>query len=111
MRASSWNAIARALPGSGLLVSALPALAQACAVCVGSSPEDAGYFWGVVFLMATPFAVGGLIGSWLWYHYRRGPGGLVSGAPAAIVDGPGGRSAAVAAGSNGLHDGARAIRA
>ena len=111
MRASSYNVIARALPGSGLLVSALPTLAQACAVCVGSSPEDAGYFWGVVFLMAMPFAVGGLIGGWLWYHYRRGPGGLVSGAPVAILEGPGGRSAAAAPAPTGLHDGARAIRA
>ena len=72
MQARLCYAIARALLGSGLLVSALPTLAQACAVCVGSSPEDAGYFWGVLFLMAMPFAVGGLVGGWLWYHYRRG---------------------------------------
>ncbi|MDQ3831447.1 MAG: hypothetical protein M3361_19555 [Candidatus Tectomicrobia bacterium] len=111
MQARLCYAIARALLGSGLLVSALPTLAQACAVCVGSSPEDAGYFWGVLFLMAMPFAVGGLIGGWLWYHYRRGPVGPVSGAPTAIVEGPSGRSAAAAPAATGLHDGARAIQA
>jgi hypothetical protein len=111
MQARLCYAIARALLGSGLLVSALPTLAQACAVCVGSSPEDAGYFWGVLFLMAMPFAVGGLIGGWLWYHYRRGPAGLVSGASTAIVEGPSGRSAAAAPAATGLHDGARAIQA
>jgi hypothetical protein len=111
MQARSCDAAARALLGAGLFVPSLPALAQACAVCVGSSPEDAGYFWGVLFLMAMPFAVGGLIGGWLWYHYRRGPGGLVSGASAAFVEGPGGRSAAPAQASTGLHDGARAVRA
>jgi len=111
MQARSSNAIARAPLGAGLLIPALPTLAQACAVCVGSSPEDAGYFWGVLFLMAMPFAVGGLIGGWLWYHYRQGPAGLVSGAPTVIVEGPSGRSAAAAPASTGLHDGARAIQA
>jgi hypothetical protein len=47
-------------------VLGLPGLAHACAVCVGASPEDAGYFWGVLFLMAMPFTVGGLIGGWLF---------------------------------------------
>ena len=56
---------------AGLFVLGLPGLASACAVCVGSSPEDAGYFWGVLFLMAMPFTVGGLIGGWLLYHFRR----------------------------------------
>jgi hypothetical protein len=111
MQARSPNAIARALFGSWLLVPALPRLAQACAVCVGSSPQDAGYFWGVLFLMAMPFAVGGLIGGWLWYHYRRGAAGLVSGAPTLTVEGPSGRSAAATPASTGFHDGARAIQA
>ena len=57
------------------LVASLPTFAHACAVCVGSSPADAGYFWGVLFLMFMPFAVGGLIGGWLLYHFRRARGG------------------------------------
>lgn len=56
----------------------LPALAEACAVCGagGGSPEhDAiarGFYWGVLFLMAMPFAVAASIGGWLWYAHRRG---------------------------------------
>jgi hypothetical protein len=54
-----------------------PVAAQACPVCwtPGGSPEqDAlarGFYWGVLFLMAMPFAVAGTIGGWLWYTYRR----------------------------------------
>ena len=53
---------------------AVPAVAWACAVCVGASAEDQGYFWGVLFLMAMPFLVAGSIGGWILYHYRRGRG-------------------------------------
>jgi hypothetical protein len=58
--------------GIGFITIAIPALAMACAVCVGSSPADQGYFWGVLFLMSMPFTVGGLIGGWLVYAYWRG---------------------------------------
>lgn len=57
------------LLGMGLILSALPMLAHACAVCGGA--EDSGYFWGVLFLMSMPFTVGGVIGGWLLYSYRR----------------------------------------
>lgn len=56
----------------------LPVVAEACGVCwaAGGSPEhDAiarGFYWGVLFLMAMPFAVAASIGGWLWYAYRRG---------------------------------------
>jgi hypothetical protein len=59
------------LLGSSLSVLALPTTGLACAVCVGSAPEDYGYFWGVLFLMSMPFTVGGLIGGWLVYAHRR----------------------------------------
>jgi hypothetical protein len=52
-----------------------PVMAWACAVCVGSSPEDQAYYWSVLFLMGMPFAVGGSIGGWLFYRYRRAQGG------------------------------------
>jgi Ni/Fe-hydrogenase subunit HybB-like protein len=63
------TAILAALLGMGLILSAFPMLAHACAVCGGA--EDNGYFWGVLFLMSMPFTVGGLIGGWLLYSYRR----------------------------------------
>ena len=59
------------MAGVGVLMLALPTVAQACAVCIGSSAEDQGYFWGVLFLMAMPFLVTGSIGGWLLYHHRR----------------------------------------
>lgn len=53
----------------------IPVTVQACAVCVGSSPADYGYFWAILFLMSMPFALGGSIGGWLLYTYWRAHGG------------------------------------
>lgn len=64
--------------GLGFFMVALPAVAQACAVCVGSSADDHGYFWGVLFLMAMPFLLGGSIGGWILYHYQRTRGVTLS---------------------------------
>src|SRR5574341_2558812 len=65
--------------GVGVVVATAllaPAVAQACAVCLGSSADDpsaTGFIWGVLFLAATPFAIVGSIGGWLLYKYRRRP--------------------------------------
>jgi len=68
----AWRtSVLTALLGSQLSALALPTSGLACAVCVGSSVEDYGYYWGVLFLMAMPFTVGGVIGGWLIYAYRR----------------------------------------
>jgi hypothetical protein len=63
---------------TGMIIGPLPTLAQACAVCGGA--EDNGYFWGVLFLMSMPFAVGSFIGGWVLYSYRRAQTGFVSSA-------------------------------
>ena len=58
----------------------VPVAAQACGVRwtgAGSPEHDAlarGFYWGVLFLMAMPFAVAASIGGWLWYAHRRGRG-------------------------------------
>ena len=57
--------------GLGLISTILPTAAYACAVCGGA--EDNGYFWGVLFLMSMPFAIGSFVGGWLLYSYRRAP--------------------------------------
>jgi hypothetical protein len=54
----------------------IPATALACAVCgtgpdVSGDPTARGFYWGVLFLMAMPFAVAGSIGAWLAYRYWR----------------------------------------
>lgn len=64
----------------GAVALLIPTLAGACAVCWigGSSPDhDAtarGFYFGLLFLMAMPFAVVGSIAGWLFYMYRRAHG-------------------------------------
>lgn len=72
------------LPVTGLIIAICPTLAQACAVCGGS--EDNGYFWGVLFLMSMPFAVGSFVGGWLVYSYRRGQAGFAASASTTTVE-------------------------
>jgi hypothetical protein len=69
MRQSWYAIVGVVLLGMALLITLLATPADACAVCAGS--EDQGYFWGVLFLMATPFLIGSSIGGWLLYSYRR----------------------------------------
>ncbi|MBI4537372.1 MAG: hypothetical protein HY712_05390 [candidate division NC10 bacterium] len=74
------------LSGVAFLV---PVAAEACAVCgtgpgVTGDPTARGFYWGILFLMAMPFAVAGSIGAWLVYRYWRASVGCwrkVSGAP------------------------------
>lgn len=68
----------RRLLGSGLtaIPLLLPGVAWACAVCgtgpgVAGDPTARGFYWGILFLMAMPFAVAGSIGAWLVYRYWR----------------------------------------
>jgi hypothetical protein len=61
------------LLGVALLV---PGVAKACAVCgtgpgVEGDPTIRGFYWGLLFLMAMPFAVAGSIGAWLFYRAWR----------------------------------------
>jgi hypothetical protein len=65
------------LIGAALLV---PAIGEACAVCgtgpgVAGDPTARGFYWGILFLMAMPFAVAGSIGAWLAYRYWRANAG------------------------------------
>lgn len=59
------------------MVLLIPALAGACAVCwIGASSPDhdalaRGFYWGLLFLMAMPFAVVGSIAGWLFYTHRK----------------------------------------
>jgi hypothetical protein len=70
------SALAVILAGLTWLV---PAVARACAVCgagpdVAGDPTARGFYWGVLFLMAMPFAVFGSIAGWLVYRYWRAHG-------------------------------------
>ena len=53
-----------------------PGVAAACAVCgtgpgIPGDPTARGFYWGILFLMALPFAIAASIGGWLFYRYWR----------------------------------------
>jgi hypothetical protein len=59
------------------VLAARDALAQGCAMC-GSSfgendPVTRAFSWSILFLMATPYTIVGVIGAYLYYIHRRGP--------------------------------------
>lgn len=58
-----------------LLLPARSVWAQSCAMC-GSSfgqndPVTRAFSWSILFLMATPYTIVGLIGAYLYFTYRR----------------------------------------
>ncbi len=58
------------------LVVQIPGPAHACAVCgfgqgTPGDPVARGFYWGVLFLVATPFTIVGAFGGWLAYMYWR----------------------------------------
>ena len=58
-----------------LVLAAHSAWAQSCAMC-GSSfgqndPVTRAFSWSILFLMATPYTIVGLIGAYLYFSYRR----------------------------------------
>ena len=66
-----------AIPAAAVVLAAAYALAQSCAMC-GSSfgendPVTRAFSWSILFLMATPYTIVGLIGGYLYYLHRRGP--------------------------------------
>lgn len=58
-----------------LLLRAGDALAQGCAMCgtafVKDDPLTRAFTWSVIFLMATPYTIFGVLGGWFYLHYRR----------------------------------------
>ena len=60
--------------GAWVAVTALPAVAMACAVCITGAGDDAvadAFNWSVLFLMATPYVVVGSILGWIFFSRRR----------------------------------------
>lgn len=74
MRAPRHAAPAAALV-SAVVVTGERAWAQGCAMCgtvIGKDdPRASGFLWSVIFLMATPYVVGGLVAGWLYLATRR----------------------------------------
>ena len=72
------NPLALVLITTALVVGrALPAGAQACAMCgsaLADDPLGRAFSWSILFMMAVPYTVVGAAGAWLYYMYRRAPG-------------------------------------
>lgn len=52
-------------------------LAQGCAMCGTALKDDAlgqAFGWSVLFLMAAPYAVAGIVGGYIFYVHRRSGG-------------------------------------
>ena len=68
--------LALALIAAATVLLPVSGAAHACAVCgsgagTAGDPLARGFYWGVLFLMAMPFAIGGGFGGWLLYAYWR----------------------------------------
>jgi hypothetical protein len=94
---------------TGVIIDSVPTFAQACAVCGGA--EDSGYFWGVLFLMSMPFALGSFVGGWLLYSYRRGQAGFGSSASTPTVERRMPRADSMSSAPDRSNDGPRAHQA
>ena len=103
MRHLWGTAVHGALLGVGLMSLILPTASYACAVCGGA--EDNGYFWGVLFLMSMPFAIGSFVGGWLLYSYRRASSAPAPSTPPPAIDGRTPRRASVPSASERPDDG------
>jgi hypothetical protein len=58
----------------GLAPVLFPAVAQACAVCIGGAAGDRltdAFNWSVLFLMAMPYAILVSVAGFFFYSYRR----------------------------------------
>ncbi len=73
--ADRWAILSLALLAAIAGVALAHGDAQACAVCghatTPGDPLGRGFYWGMLFLLATPFAVVGTIGGLLAYWYWR----------------------------------------
>ena len=63
------------LVAAPLVLGAADALAQSCAMCASSfgenDPVSRAFSWSILFMMATPYTVVGLIGAFVFFTYRR----------------------------------------
>jgi hypothetical protein len=59
----------------GVLLVAANALAQSCAMCGASfgenDPVSRAFSWSILFLMATPYTIVGIVGLFIFHSYRR----------------------------------------
>lgn len=59
----------------GLVSLLLPNTLDACPACKNlDEPIAKGFNWSVLFMMAMPFTVVGVIGGSVYYHFRRANG-------------------------------------
>lgn len=72
MRRSTRQATLAALVAS--LVGAAHASAQGCAMCgtvLGNDARANAFKWSIIFLMAAPYVLAGVVAGWLYLSVRR----------------------------------------
>jgi hypothetical protein len=89
------------LAAAAVLVTAAHAVAQSCAMCGNSfGPDDTihrAFSWSILFLMAAPYTIVGLIAAVVFVAYRRASGPRRG----AVIDFRRGRRPAPATGPEG----------
>jgi hypothetical protein len=77
MTAPATRALATIVPAV-VLGAAARTLAQGCAMCASSfgpdDPVQQAFGWSILFLIAAPYTIVGIVAGWLFYTHRRAPG-------------------------------------
>ncbi|RKU32084.1 hypothetical protein C6497_00155 [Candidatus Poribacteria bacterium] len=56
----------------GFVLLAIPITVEACPACKElDEPIAEGFNWSVLFMMAMPFTVFGVVGGTVFYHFKR----------------------------------------
>ena len=56
----------------GFVISLVPGSLEACPACKNlDEPIARGFNWSVLFMMAMPFTVFGIVGGSVFFYYRR----------------------------------------
>lgn len=56
----------------GFVIVAIPITLEACPACKElDEPIAKGFNWSVLFMMAMPFTVFGVVGGTVFYHFKR----------------------------------------
>ena len=75
MMARMYRLATASVVAASVLLGVADALAQSCAMCASSfgenDPVSRAFSWSILFMMATPYTVVGLIGAFLFFTYRR----------------------------------------
>ena len=65
------HALAASPLGVAIVLLSYPMPLMACPSCAADQQVQEGFFWGLIFMMVSPWVVVGLIGGGLYLAFRR----------------------------------------